>query len=662
MTLTLLNFALAPLAVLVAVPLLVHLFARSRPPRYSFSSLEFLQRAMRKTMRIQRPRDWLLLALRTLLAALLIGAFLRPVFRSGGLASPFERRNIVVVIDRSASMAAVEGGRTRFSAACAEASELLAGLTVRDMANVIWLDAAPDAVFPELGVNAPALLENVRHAAVSYEDADIERALELAASMLAGAEGAREIDIVSDFQAAAWRDVRLPDAAGAAIVNVAVCREPVANIAVSELTISPAEPLPSEPFNVTCSVWNYSDTPARPTLFVTAGEIRRSRELFIQPWSSGVAQFELELPADGLHFVSAECTEDAFPSDNACYAVVQVRPFLRAGMVGAESPTSSVWARALRAFGLFRVEQHASLATAGGRWDALLLSGWDGTGAERLREIAGEGGVVICAPGAGIDVQALAALASGDAAGMEQKVLARRTFTAPQSLVVRAPEDPVFSLFSQGAYGDPARGLFRTRLDIPPVPGIEPLLAFPDGTPALASAPPHSIYIWNLDLGDDLTDWHQQAAFLPLFGELLLRQRGGSSSASYAVPGMGLRLDAPPGMPLAVEPVIGMSVPLEFTPPAGQAASVVPRSPGVFAWRGNEALLGMHAVNLAPVESDLRALPPDGIQALSGQAVESGRMARDLREGIEWWPWLIALAAACFMIEGLALWRWEGVR
>jgi hypothetical protein len=70
----------------------------------------------------------------------------------------------------------------------------------------------------------------------------------------------------------------------------------------------------------------------------------------------------------------------------------------------------------------------------------------------------------------------------------------------------------------------------------------------------------------------------------------------------------------------------------------------------------------MHAVNLAPVESDLRALPPDGIQALSGQAVESGRMARDLREGIEWWPWLIALAAACFMIEGLALWRWEGVR
>ena len=72
MTFSLVNWVLAPLAALVLVPLLVHLFARSRPPRYAFSSLEFLRRVMRQILRVKRPRDWIVLLLRTLLAACLI--------------------------------------------------------------------------------------------------------------------------------------------------------------------------------------------------------------------------------------------------------------------------------------------------------------------------------------------------------------------------------------------------------------------------------------------------------------------------------------------------------------------------------------------------------------------------------------------------------------
>ena len=162
------NLVLAPLAVLVLVPLLVHLFARSRPPRYAFSSLEFLRRVMRQTLRVKRPRDWIVWLLRTLLAIALIALFLRPMSRSTGSASPFERRNVVVVIDRSASMAALAGGRSRFAAACAEASELLADLGRRDAANLVWMDSSPDAVFPELGPNVPYLLGHVRSATVSF--------------------------------------------------------------------------------------------------------------------------------------------------------------------------------------------------------------------------------------------------------------------------------------------------------------------------------------------------------------------------------------------------------------------------------------------------------------------------------------------------------------
>ena len=77
MTLSFLNAGWWPLALLVAVPLLVHLLARARPPVRAFSSAEFLLQALRLRIRLKRPRNWLLLVLRTLLFAALL-AMLNP--------------------------------------------------------------------------------------------------------------------------------------------------------------------------------------------------------------------------------------------------------------------------------------------------------------------------------------------------------------------------------------------------------------------------------------------------------------------------------------------------------------------------------------------------------------------------------------------------------
>ena len=64
---------------LAAVPLIVHLFARSNPPKFRFSSTVFLQRIMKKTARLRKPQDWLLLLLRTLAAIALLVVFLGPL-------------------------------------------------------------------------------------------------------------------------------------------------------------------------------------------------------------------------------------------------------------------------------------------------------------------------------------------------------------------------------------------------------------------------------------------------------------------------------------------------------------------------------------------------------------------------------------------------------
>ena len=668
MTFSLVNWVLAPLAALVLVPLLVHLFARSRPPRYAFSSLEFLRRVMRQTLRVKRPRDWIVLLLRTLLAACLIALFLRPISRSAGSASPFERRNVVVVIDRSASMAALSGGRSRFATACAEASELLADLGRRDAANVIWMDAAPDAVFPELGPNVPFLLGNVRSASVSFEAADIEQALQMAVALLREADGAREIDVVSDFQATAWGNLRLPDLEGAALVAVPAAGDPAANTALTDLALTPADPLPGEPVLVSCSVWNYGDLPVRPSLFLSAGETRQSRELFLPPWSRTTAQFELAFPAAGSAAITAECSEDDFAADNARHAVAHVRPHLRAGVVGTRTPTADVWERALRALGLFRIENHATLDTLEGDWDALLLADWNGEQPERLRQAARQGTVVLCAPAPGGETSTLHSLLSGSPlpdASEKSVPLARRTASTPMHLVVAAPDDSLFTLFSQGAYGDPSRGYFNAALGLPALPAdATTLLSYGQDLPALVRLGRDPLYLWNLDLDPANTDWPQQAAFLPLFGELFLGQRGRTSGNSDRLPGIPIPLDVPPGTPIELHAVAGRDGSSQQLPAApGAPIRLLPNAPGIFEWRSPEnERQGMVAVNLFPGESDLRPLTDAEVRAHISSTLVSGRRARDLREGVEWWPWLLALALAWALLEGLALWNWEGRR
>ena len=662
------NPALAPLAVLVLVPLLVHLFARSRPPRYDFGSLFFLRRVVRQTLRVKKPRDWLLLLLRSLLAAALVALFLRPVSRAPGTGSPFERRNVVVVVDRSASMAALAGGRSRFAAACAEASELLAGLSRRDAANVVWMDASPDAVFPELGPNVPFLLDNLRSASVSFEAADLEQSIRLAVALLRDAQGAREIDVVSDFQASAWRNLVLPDLEGASLVAVpAAASVPVPNVSVSDLSFSPAEPLAGEPVAVSCVVRNFGVLPVRPSLFLSAGESRLSRNLHLLPGERSSVQFDVAFPSSGVFAVSAECSEDDFAPDNSRHAVARVRPHLRAALVGPDSPSSALWNRALRSFSVFQVERHASVDAVKGDEDAVLVADWNGALPDRLRLAARNGASVVVAPSHGLALSSLFALLPSPPASAPNLLVPAKLDGSPSlRLRVDAPDDPVFSVFSQGAFGDPSRGSFRSALDLSSfaADGVSPLLSYVPDSPALARIGRDALFLWNLDLDPSNSDWTLQPAFIPLFGEILLGPRSRVSAGDHGQPGIPIPIPVPPGSPVALSSLFGADLSDRLLPPSADlSARFLPDAPGVFRWHcpetGNHSLL---AVNLSPDESDLRPLPNSELLASVANASVSGKQARHLRDGIEWWPAILAACLALAAVEGLLLWFWEGRR
>src|SRR3712207_4666955 len=91
-------------AALAAVPLLAHLFSRTRPRRREFPSLRLLREAMRRVTRVRRPRDRWLLVLRTLAMAALALAFLQPWLMSRFAAGGNAAKSVVLLVDVTASM------------------------------------------------------------------------------------------------------------------------------------------------------------------------------------------------------------------------------------------------------------------------------------------------------------------------------------------------------------------------------------------------------------------------------------------------------------------------------------------------------------------------------------------------------------------------------
>ena len=138
----------------IAVPILIHLLFRQRPRRIEIGTLQFLRIVLRDHARRRRIRRWILLALRVAGVLLLALLFARPYWNTPeGLGS---EREAVLLVDRSASMAAGTAGSTPFDKAQVEAGQILKNLPAGAAAHLAYFDADGAAPEKEARVNSDA--------------------------------------------------------------------------------------------------------------------------------------------------------------------------------------------------------------------------------------------------------------------------------------------------------------------------------------------------------------------------------------------------------------------------------------------------------------------------------------------------------------------------
>ncbi|MEI6656451.1 MAG: VWA domain-containing protein [Verrucomicrobiota bacterium] len=648
--------ALLGLLALAGLPVLVHLLSRARPPAYRFSNIEFLRRVLRSTARLRRPKDWLLLALRSLALFALAAAFTAPVLISKSASLPGEKSTVILLVDRSASMAAREGAGSRFEAACAQAARYLEQAKP-DHANLIWIDAEPDAAFPEPGPNLTYLTDILKQVKPRPEAGALTAAFDLALRQLAKVGGHRELVIVSDFQASAWRDFA-PSLPGNIVVRtqrVATSSPP--NVTVSRLIPQPAEPVVGQDLTLLTRVQNFSAEPLRTQLTLDADGARQSRAIDLPAWGEAESAFVLRPATPGPMPISASVEADAFPADDARFAVVHVRDSLRLALTTApDSADAKILGKLAKS--LSWLEGVTDL-TISQRPDYHFISAWSGDNPAALRQAALAGTTLILRPAAACPLAAIRSLLNVPANPVDGP-LALDASPAGWSVI---PEEThaANQLFRSGDFGNPFGGSFRERLHLPAtlatLPNIRPIALFADGIPALLECPTTnaSILLWNLPLDPSKTDWPTQGSFLPALAEILLRTRPrGAAESAYVLPGIPLTWSSTdPAHAGAISLLGPASEPIEITESATAGGTLwqakSPATPGLFRWQISGQPIAFTAVNFPDSESDLR--PLEATPAFGKLNASSDSLVRQaaLAQGLPLWPWL-ALAGILFLV------------
>ena len=696
---------LAGLAAL-GLPVLIHFLTRPRPRVIPYPTYHFLVEAGSGRQALDRLRTWIVLALRTLAVAALVLLFAQPFFRSPGVVSePGQPRRVVLVVDGSMSMCAVESGVPIFARARAQAADVLRSLDQGSSAAVVFIGAEPRSVLPALSTNLASLHEGLASAQPTLEKGDPAAALALASRLLAG-QGA--IYIFSDFQRTNWASVDLarissPDASDAsspiAFFLRPVVSRPVDNVGITSIEKSPGEPVEGQTIELTASVFNSTPAARKESVRVDLEGVGQTADVELPPYSSGAVTFSFALPTAGCYPGRLSLQPDDLNDDNTRYFKIRVRKTLDVLVISdsdrddpaggaffiatALAPSEYVptGLRILRRRG--QEVDRTSLETA----DVFFIvppARLAGDVVDIIARRVADGASLLCFLDGNSSPETLSALAGASKGAITPPFQLLRTVSTRESagepfgdvLTVHGP----LKLFHSSDQGDLMGLRFRRHFLAETVSGRkdEVLVSFQDGSPALSLSPAGrglTVFV-NFPAAPEGSNLAGSPLFPPLLHELIRTLRR-TTDADLNSPGRPWTLDvsAPslPGSTASETPFSVLSPDAKPLPVTVLSRGRIVRLslppvplPGNYPVR-LESLptpLDFGVVNVHPDESDTRFLDPADLADRS--APDSPTVAVLDDEGsvlsagspTALWPHLTALAALFFAAEMLLLATW----
>lgn len=205
---------LSPLALagglLLAIPIVVHLFKPRKVRVTEFSSLRWLHLTQQRLARRIQWHQVLLFLLRAGFIALLVLALARPMFSPAGAGGLTER---FIVIDVSRSMAYAPKDRPSPIESARQVAGRVLSQSVGDDRTAVLLAGRDTRVLAPLATDPEGHLAALRSVAATYDDGTLTSAFDVIRPMLADRRDAAGVEIVfiTDNQQRAWDQIAVAD-------------------------------------------------------------------------------------------------------------------------------------------------------------------------------------------------------------------------------------------------------------------------------------------------------------------------------------------------------------------------------------------------------------------------------------------------------------------
>ena len=336
---TFLNLALLGGVFALSIPILIHLFHKSRFQIMDWGAMHLLEAVLRTNQRRIRIEQWILLALRCAIPAILALCMARPVWRGFQKLLGDTKTSTVILLDNSYSMAAGRAGTSNFAIARDEAARLLNELKLGSDAQIVLMGEGGAPLLDEPTYDLARLSQALGKIDAGFGAATVPAALDYAANVLGRMhEPGRQLIVMTDFQRVSFeatedallgqmldRLKKLPIAPEVVFWNVG--SEVRDNVAVESLDFSRLMIGVGQKIQIRANLRNFGDAnyPDLRVYFKIDGTEKSVTQLKLGPHEKGQVLFTHAFDTAGSHIVEVVADADTLKADNSTIASIPVR-------------------------------------------------------------------------------------------------------------------------------------------------------------------------------------------------------------------------------------------------------------------------------------------------------------------------------------------------
>src|SRR5215831_4292224 len=653
----------------LAIPVLIHLVRREKSEIIPFSSLMFLLKVPKRSIRQQKIKNLLLMALRLLILALLVGAFARPYMTqpTKPAANANSNRGTVLLLDTSYSMRY----GNNFDRLKAEARKRIDAMRSGDRLAIVTFNENASLM------SRPTSDKNALKAAVdtlepSFEGTRFYEAFALADRVLADFGGdQKQLVVISDFQRNGWNRSSRESVIGTNVkvetVNLAV--KDWTNVGIDSVLLDQTSFTRTYNGRLVARIHNYNkdkavDVPVSVSL--NDKEVGR-KTVTISANSTVVAEFTgFDLPLGFLKGRVRIESDDPLKVDNDFLFVIERREKLKVVVVDAAKPKQSLYLRQAYT-STAELPYEVTVITASavtpediGKHEVVIINDVsrlpDKVPAkmDELRK-TGQGQLIIL--GENADVGWWNSYAKLPVKATQWILVSKDRGRPSVALTTYDQNHTIFKPFKTSTRVALNSVQFFAYMNVEAKPGAAVLAKYEDGSPVIveSAADDHGLIVFNSTLDSRWNDLPLKPSFLPLFHEIVRYLSRYNESRGWYSLGEGVAITG--GLESVAAAVID---PKNERQPlgnltAGQTKFYTPTMPGFHEIRVGPDTR-MIAVNPPAAESNLDSMPPDelisSVQRTQGESQSAGLFGNEekddyARRQMGWWYLLLIAFLAC---------------